>query len=198
MVDAPAPAAILLAGKCRFTADQQPPPRRIRPVLVPGEQARELGNEPIRILNIYAVKSCGPPLKGTLFFAPGQGGESNVELGFNLDLPDNEARVSDGLHLVSASSPAYFSRHTIQIAPGKQQVLGMFATTTRFHCSFRYGVTLLNGDKKEYQLIGNGDKPFRVSALADFPQYSVVYAAGPTSPDPRGAWARVNPNKYSG
>lgn len=154
--------------------------------------------KPVRILSIYAVKSCGPPLAGTLFFAPGQAGESSVELGFNLDVPDGEARVSDGLHMVSASSPAYFSKYTINIAPGKQQVLSMYATTTRYRCSFRYRVTLLNGDEKEYQLIGNGGKPFWVSALAGFSKYSVIYAAGATSPDPRGAWARVNPDKYQG
>ena len=74
----------------------------------------------------------------------------------------------------------------------------MYATTTHYRCSFRYGVTLLNGDKKEYQLIGDGTEPFRVSALAGFPKYSVIYAAGATSPDPRGAWTRVNPNKYPG
>jgi hypothetical protein len=156
------------------------------------------GPEPIRILNIYAAKSCGSPLTGTLFFAPGQGGESSVELGFNLDVPDGEARVSDGLHLVSASSPAYFSKYTISIPPGKQQVLDMYATTTRYRCSFRYGVTLLNGDKKEYQLIGNGADPFRVSALADFSKYSIIYAAGATSPAPNGAWTRVSPYKYAG
>jgi hypothetical protein len=156
------------------------------------------GLEPIRILNIYAAKSCGPPLTGTLFFAPGQGGESSVELGFNLDAPDGEARVSDGLHMVSASSPVYFSKYTINILPGKQEVLDMYATTTRYRCSFRYGVTLLNGDKKEYQLIGNGANPFRVSALADIPKYAVIYAAGATSPAPRGAWTRVSPDKYAG
>ena len=68
------------------------------------------GPKPIRILNIYAVKSCGAPLTGTLFFAPGQGGESDIELGFDLDAPISEARISDGLHMVGEVARPIFRR----------------------------------------------------------------------------------------
>ena len=53
MVDTPAAASILLIGKSCFTSDQQPPPGRVSPVLIAGEQARELGNQSLE--NLFAV-----------------------------------------------------------------------------------------------------------------------------------------------
>jgi hypothetical protein len=156
------------------------------------------GPELIRILSIEVVKSCTSALDGTLFYAPGQSGDPSIQLGFNLDIADDAARVTGGGGPPTLHSPHYFSRYTISVKPGHQQVLDMDTYTVRQSCSFRYRVTLLDGTKKEYELIGNGVNPFRISALAEFSKYSMIYAGGDESPARSEDWVSVDPKKYKG
>ena len=49
-----------------------------------------------------------------------------IQLGFNLDSPDSDARKIDGENLTN-SDPHYFADYTVLIAPGAQQVFNLFA-----------------------------------------------------------------------
>lgn len=158
---------------------------------------------PIRILDIHVVKSCHAPLTGTLFFNPSQGADESIYIGFNLDSADTDAKVAPAGN-VTSSSPNYFTGKTVSIEPGAQQVFDLVARTSYHTCTFRYLATILNGDKKVDQLIGDGSQPFRISALVAnlhdqrLSDYSVVYAGGPSSPARDEAWVRVNPKTYTG
>jgi hypothetical protein len=56
---------------------------------------------------------------------------------------------------------------------------------------------MLVGEEKEYQLIGNGAQPFRVTSSPELGQmFSVVYVGGVASSAPNNAWYRGNPKKY--
>jgi hypothetical protein len=157
-------------------------------------------SHPIRIIDMHVVKSCHAPVTGTLFYAPGQAQDTIIGLGFNLDSPDTGARIVRNLTMSRTAD--YFDRYTISIKPGAQQVFRFQTTTTRYACSFRYQATILDGEKKVYQLIGDGRQPFRLSVLAVAPapnyfsRYSVMYVGGMGSPAPDHGFARVSPKTY--
>ncbi len=153
---------------------------------------------PVRILDIDVIKSCTQPLRGTLFYAPGQAAVETIQLGFNLDSPDSDARKIDGENLTN-SDPHYFADYTVLIAPGAQQVFNLFAQTSNHACVFRYQATVLEGVKKVYQTIGDGPEPFRVTGeYQAFSKYSVIYAGGLLSSYRDGRFVRVNPKTYEG
>jgi hypothetical protein len=91
--------------------------------------------------------------------------DDTVGLGFNLDSEENDAEIAKGIG-ISSWEPGYFAKHTISLPPGQQQVFDLYAITSTHSCSFRYQATILDGDHKVNQLIGNGPRPFRVTALA--------------------------------
>jgi hypothetical protein len=141
--------------------------------------------EEIRILNANVVKSCQPPLTGTLIYSPDAGADPTVQLGFDLDSLDTEAKTSD---IAGVHQPDYFDQHTVTIKPGAQQVFNIKAVTARQACSFRFLFTLLIGSRKTSQLIGDGSQPFRESAsiitrsIHPFTHYAAMYAGGVASP----------------
>ena len=160
-------------------------------------------NYPIRIIGINVVKHCGPPLRGTSVSAAGGAIERSVGLGFKLDSSDTDAEIARGLS-PTEWQPHYFARYTVSIRPGAQQVFNIFAYTTKFACTFRYQATILDGDKKVYQLIGNRTAPFRVTIAlspggpnrAPFPIFQPAYIGGAMNSG--GAFVRVNPKTYRG
>jgi len=148
------------------------------------------------------IKNCRAPLTGTLFYAPGQAAVEAVQMGFDLDAADTAAKFVNRVPTVSPSAPDYFSKYTIVIKPGAQQVLNIRTVTARYACTFRYNAIILDGDRKLQQQIGDGKQPFRISALATraqqpyFSRYAVAYMGGVQSTGGIGGYVRVNPKKY--
>jgi hypothetical protein len=152
---------------------------------------------PLRIIDIGVVKTCTSQLGGTLFYAPGQAEDPGVKLGFDLDSPYPVARKVHGNYL-SKSAPYYFADYTVTISPGAQQVFDLFAQARNQACSFRYRVTILEGDAKVYQIICDGSQAFRVSGLKPgYSKYPVIYAGGAFSPTYNAQFGRVDPNKFN-
>ena len=132
---------------------------------------------PIHIIDMHVIKSCHAPLTGTLFYQPAQGAIQSIQMFFNLDSTDTGAKVTKGAQS-SDSLPDYFSRYTVSISPGDDQVFDILAETARYSCTFRYEATILDGGKV-YQTIGDGSQPFKISAVVTgagkvpFARYSV-------------------------
>jgi hypothetical protein len=91
--------------------------------------------------------------------------------------------------------------------PGAEQVFNITTETSKFSCTFRLRVTVLDGTQKTYQMIGDGTEPFRVTAviakgLTDFKSvppftaYKVLYLGGLNSSSSTGYYVRANPEKY--
>ena len=125
-------------------------------------------------------------------------------MGFNLDSVDTGAKVVNGVPTVSPSDPNYFSKYTVVIGPGERQVFNIRTVTNKWACSFLYSATILDGTRKVYQEIGDGERPFRISSLATgtqqqpFSGYAVAYVGGPTNTGTVGPYIRVNPRRHIG
>lgn len=154
-------------------------------------------SHPVRIIDMNVIKQCRAPLTGTMFFGAGGAVDETVGLGFNLDSSDTEAEQAQGTGLASWK-PDYFTRYTISIQPGAQQVFNLWTVTSRQACTFEYQVTVLDGEKKVTQIIGDGTVPFRATALVNnpsgssFSDYKVLYLGYAWDP-PNGAFTRVDP-----
>jgi hypothetical protein len=148
------------------------------------------------------IKNCRAPLTGTMFYVPGQAAVEEIQMGFDLDAADTAAKFVNRTPTVSPSAPDYFSRYTVVIKPGAQQVLNIRTVTAKYACTFRYDATILDGDRKLQQQIGDGKQPFRISALATraqqpyFSRYAVAYIGGVQSTGGIGGYVRINPKTY--
>jgi hypothetical protein len=155
---------------------------------------------PIRIIDMNVVKNCRAPLSGTLFFGAGGAVDTTVGLGFNLDSSDTEAELAQGTG-VNQWQPDYFTKYTISIQPGAQQVFDLWASTNKYACSYVYQATILDGSRKVNQNIEDGNEPFRATAIRinprppDLSSYKAVYIGGAGTKT--GAFIRVNSKTYS-
>jgi hypothetical protein len=150
---------------------------------------------PVRIIDMNVVKDCQAPLRGTMFFGAGGAVDATVGLGFNLDSSDTEAELAQGTG-VGQWQPDYFTKYTISIQPGAQQVFDLWAVTSKYACSYEYQATVLDGERKVNQIIKDGDEPFRATALILGRQswsadYKAVYLGGAGTRT--GAFIRVDP-----
>jgi hypothetical protein len=158
----------------------------------------------IRVIDMRVIKACTAPLSGTLFYAPDQGSDAEIRLGFNLDSADTEAESATGWNS-SQWKPDYFANYTVSIQPGSQQVFNLRAVVKEHSCTFKYQLTILDGIKKVHQTISNGGQSFRVSApkwdnsgAVSFSGYQVVYPGGVYNPNGKDAYFRANPDTFSG
>ena len=156
---------------------------------------------PVRIIDINVVKSCGHPLGGTLFSGSGGAVDRTVGLGFNLDSTDTDAELAQGMGQ-SYWKPDYFARDTISLLPRGEQVFDIYTVTSSHACTYRLRATVLDGSRKVYELIGDGNQPFRVTAMLEgdnappFGYYKAMYLGGVGTRN--GAFKRVNPRKAFG
>lgn len=140
-------------------------------------------NYGIQVLNMNVLKSCSSPMTGTLFYEPPQGAVLNVQVGFDLDSVDTEAKVENGFNL-TATSPDYFSKYTVSIEPHGKEVFDISAQTSRHSCTFRYQFLILDGQKRTIQVVGDGSAPFKVTAVVagagrnPFSSYEGLYVVG--------------------
>jgi hypothetical protein len=156
-------------------------------------------NTPLRVINIGVIKSCTAPLDGTLFFAPGQGADSGIKIGFNLDSAYSYALQLPSGNIGPYSYPYYFANYTVSINPGAQQVFDLFAQAFYHACAFRYLLTILEGSVKVYQVIGDGSAPFRISGLrTGYSAYPVIYTVHEFSSAVDGSgFSRVAPKTFN-
>lgn len=157
-------------------------------------------NQPqeIRVLDMQVLKSCGPPLTGTLVYSPDSGEDPAVQLGFDLDSADTDAQLVNEKVTPSKIEKHYFNSHTVTIKPGAQQVFSIITSTRMHSCTYRFALSMLVGPRHESQVIGDGLEPFRVSALITgddgtprFRRYGVVYLGGVASPTGKDTFVRV-------
>ena len=160
-------------------------------------------NYTIQVLNMNVLKSCSPPVTGTLFYEPPQGAVLNVQVGFDLDSVDTEAKVENGFNL-TAASPDYFSKYTVSIGPHGRQVFDMSAQTSRHSCTFRYQFLILDGQKETVQVIGDGSAPFKVTAVVagtgrnPFSNYGDLYVVGNFGiPGDLDGYAMTDPKEFA-
>jgi hypothetical protein len=161
-------------------------------------------DRPVSILDMRVIKTCGPPLSGTLFYAAGQAGDYDVGIGFNLDSTDTDAEFAQGWD-TATWQPDYFESKIISFAPGEQRVLNIKAVTNEHSCIFSYQATVLDGKTKFYQTINDDGAPFRLNAItetrssAPFSSYAAMYIGGPfTMGHYHGDYIKVDPKTYNG
>lgn len=161
-------------------------------------------NQPASILDMRVIKNCGSPLSGTLFDSPGQSGDDDVRIGFNLDSANTDAEFARGWN-TAIWKPNYFESRTISFSPGEQRVLNIRAVTERHSCTFSYRATVLKGKTKFYQTIDDDGQPFRLSAIVYgrsstlFARYASLYIGGVMSMiHYHGDYVKENPRTYNG
>jgi hypothetical protein len=169
---------------------------------------RNNSSYPARINNMRVIENCQAPYRGTIILAPPQGGPDNVQLGFDLDSTNPDARVSRGTVVVN-SEPDYFARRTRTINPDQETVLNLMNYTAKHACTYRYLLTGDIGGHSFGQVIGNGDQPFRIGATeiplssnpAPLGHYKAAYVGGEFIPtrEQRGnpGLVGVNPQSYT-
>ncbi|WP_157433226.1 hypothetical protein [Actinomadura rifamycini] len=157
---------------------------------------------PIRILDMRAASKCSAPLTGTLFYSPTAGVDDTIRVAFNLDQPNPQARVWSGWE--KGFGDLYFDSKTVSLKHKEQQTFQVLGITEQKSCEFRIQLSVLTGGKTVTKLVGNGSKPFKVTALmeqakaatGDFSDYHQLYVGGVENLEGRGAFTKVDPATY--
>lgn len=165
----------------------------------------------VRIINILPVEQCSAPLHGTIFFAPGQGGqELSAHLYLNLDDPRLPASYT--LPTSFKRYPDYFGQYSISLSLGQQFTIQIAASTQRQYCAFTLDLVVLDGGKTSVEPVSNHGRPFRVTpepvtgsnGKQSFSSYHDLYLGGAAIPDgadqnPGAAmtWIRGNPHTFT-
>jgi hypothetical protein len=163
----------------------------------------------VRIINILPVEHCSAPLDGTMFFAPGQGGQNlSAHLYLNLDTPQTPASYT--LPTSDEKHPDYFGQYSISLGFGDQFTIQIAASTQRQYCAFTLDLAILTGGKKVVEPVSNHGKPFLVTPFPvtgnngkiSFSSYRDLYLGGAAIPDgqnPDGTqdWIKGNPHTFT-
>jgi hypothetical protein len=134
-------------------------------------------NQLVRILNIQLVQlKREAPLGGVLLDMYPQGGDGDIQMGFDLDkLAPQAMVVSSGDDL---TSQFYFENHTISLKNDEQVVLMIQAISACYDASFDLAVNYKVGDGATMtQVISNSGRPFQVTGLREnVESYRQVFA----------------------
>jgi hypothetical protein len=165
----------------------------------------------IEIDNIKVLSSCRGPAKSTLVDitglsdGPSSASASDIMLGYVLNQRSQDAEASSAPFANPATwRSGYFTSHSAVIGPYGAQAFDIWVIPSDAACYFWFQVTILYGAAKFVKTIGDGDQPFRVSAVpARRPRtelagpvpsgYGNVYVGGTASPLPNGALYRELP-----
>jgi hypothetical protein len=164
----------------------------------------------ILITDMHAeVEKRDKPLKGTLFYAPPQGGTTNSIIGLNLDetkpiareiSPDKDFREAGYL------GAPYFRERSVTLTSGEQHIFNIVALTKKYHCLWYLKLSMyVNDELKEFDVglpANVGQKPFQITARADpgtnkqgnFSVYEELWVWDGQSP---GGFDKEEPNLYT-
>jgi hypothetical protein len=169
------------------------------------------GPASIEIDTIEVLSTCRGPAKSTLVDitgltdSPSSASPSDIMLGYRLNQRSQEAQASTAPSADPATwSSDYFASHSTMIGPYGTQAFDIWVIPSDAACSFWYQVTISDDGAKFVTAIGDGDQPFRVSAVpvrgaragptSTVPSgYGNVYVGGTASRLPHGALYRELP-----
>jgi hypothetical protein len=147
-----------------------------------------LGNaEPntIQIGNIQIIANCRPPLNGAHIKVTGMPATGESETNSDIPLIYKLTRYSteaDAYTPAGANSDggkaAYFLSHSVPIKSKKTQAFDIWVVASNTACTFWYKVTIFDGATKVYQVIGDGNGPFRISSLLPAHQQRQYQSSG--------------------
>ncbi|MFF2101159.1 hypothetical protein [Streptomyces sp. NPDC058202] len=193
------PMAISGGGTVVFAKPVHPSERQIEadtnsltgPGIVPDETAvqvmvRNPAHTTAYVTDVEVVKTCAEPLSGTVLFDPpqGNGGESDVGIGFDLDSPHPVPRAFSGDAVKLGGG--YFLDHTVAILPGEPQTFLLYTRTHRHYCRFHFDMTVHVDDRTFHLTVDRKGHPFEITAgLIDdttnkptLSAYQVAYVPG--------------------
>jgi hypothetical protein len=178
-------------------------------------------SRPMIIIDIQALKSCQPPLDGTIFAGQSElsepssvnegtsagSGVDSTQIGFDLDSNDPEAMLANGWN-VNQWTQEYAAGSPATIQGDGTYTFDIRAIALHTACRFWIQVTYLYKGKAHTKIFGDDGLPFRVSALlpgvlepkkpANHPYagYGMLYVGWSASPWPDGTWVRESPKTW--
>jgi hypothetical protein len=148
-------------------------------------------NHKIRIIDMQAHGTCGPPLTGTMMESQPAGGDNSIFIGFDLDKRDPEAKI---FHPTAGGFGGYYFRgKTVSLEPHEQQTFEIAGVSTRYYCTFNIELTVLDGHKQVIETIQNGHQPFKVSGTLPLSRYHAAYLGGISRCRAGAYWMKTNP-----
>jgi len=160
------------------------------------------GNEPgtVTIVGMRVVKSCGPPLSGTLSDSPAQGSGGTIVMGFNLDSATDTAEADNGVGITPGSD--FFHGHVITLAFGETHTLTINVLTTMHYCRFGFEMSVATPAGLVYETISDNGAPFELSGILRPSAYKALYVGGNDALgyklNTTGAWIREDPRTFKG
>ena len=163
----------------------------------------------VQIVNITPLAECSNPLRGTLFYAPGQSDDVSAHLYFNLN--DPQAPASYTRPNSAVIRPDYFANYTISLKYGEIFTFQLTASLVKKYCQFTFVISGITDGKKFTESVSDDGRPFRVTSLlleppsaGDTPIYSDyqdVYVSGPADgykqdEDGTDLWVRIEPKHH--
>lgn len=163
----------------------------------------------VQIVNITPLVRCSQPLRGTLFYAPGQSDDVSTHLYFNLN--DPQAPASYTKTDSATRYPNYFGNYTISLKYGEVYTFQIKTSVANRYCQFSFAIAGISDGKNFTESVNDDGQPFRVTSLLpegsaansvpSFAGYQDLYVAGAAAgykqdKDGTNLWTRGNPNYY--
>ena len=158
-----------------------------------------VGNESgtVTVNGMQIVKSCQPPLDGTLFASDAQGLQSTVGLGFDLAAPIGYARNDNGYF----QTGNFFQDHVVTLTNGETHTFNIIVKgSPSYYCRFTFQMSVVTPGGTVTEEITDNGRPFESTGLAH--RYLAAYVGGvgamlaPGSHDKNGAWIPANPKAF--
>ena len=128
-------------------------------LIVQGNRSSE-----VRIVNIQPIVHCHSPLTGTLFNFPGQGGDPNTQLLYNIADPLAPPGYTANTGGNISVEPDYFEHYTVSLKKGEQFVFLIHASLSLAeYCQFTLDMSVDDGGNIVSQHINNNGSPFAIT-----------------------------------
>lgn len=137
-------------------------------VTVEGQRSRKVI---ITGMHVRFLSRVAPAAGGTLLVNPAQGGEDDIQIGFDLD---EAVPVARALTDTGALSKPYFDNHNVPLASGDTATFGILLETADWDATYDLVLDEIVDGKLTQQTITNGSQHFHTRGIA--PSYGQIVA----------------------